>query len=82
MIYFDSDISKSTNMVVYFDWKMVIYIYACRKYRTQFMLPMESQSHLPAHVRMILYHRYIAHLSSNEGRHVRIINNNKTMRIK
>jgi hypothetical protein len=64
MIYFDSDISKSTNMVVYFDWKMVIYIYACRKCRTQFMLPMESQSHLPAHVRMILYHRYIAHLSS------------------
>jgi hypothetical protein len=29
MIYFDSDISKSTNTVVYFDWKTVIYIYAC-----------------------------------------------------
>ena len=42
MIYFDSDISKSTNMVVYFDWKMVIYIYACVKCRTQFMLPMEK----------------------------------------
>ena len=28
IIYFDSDISKSTNMVVYFDWKTVIYI--CR----------------------------------------------------
>ena len=27
MIYFDSDTSKSTNMVVYFDWKTVIYIY-------------------------------------------------------
>ena len=30
MIYFDSDMSKSTNTVVYFDWKTVIYIYACR----------------------------------------------------
>jgi hypothetical protein len=29
MIYFDSDMSKSTNTVVYFDWKTVIYIYAC-----------------------------------------------------
>jgi len=42
MIYFDSDMSKSTNTVVYFDWKMVIYIYACGKCRTQFMLPMEK----------------------------------------
>ena len=42
MIYFDSDMSKSTNMVVYFDWKTVIYIYACRKCLTQFMLPMEK----------------------------------------
>jgi hypothetical protein len=42
MIYFDSDMSKSTNTVVYFDWKTVIYIYVCRKYRTQFMLPMEK----------------------------------------
>jgi hypothetical protein len=24
MIYFDSDMSKSTNTVVYFDWKTVI----------------------------------------------------------
>ena len=31
MIYFDSDMSKSTNTVVYFDWKTVIYIYACGK---------------------------------------------------
>jgi hypothetical protein len=29
MNYFDSDMSKSTNTVVYFDWKMVIYIYVC-----------------------------------------------------
>ena len=42
MIYFDSDMSKSTNTVVCFDWKTVIYIYASRKCRTQFMLPMEK----------------------------------------
>jgi hypothetical protein len=36
-IYFDSDMSKSTNTVVYFDWKTVINIYACGKCRTQFM---------------------------------------------
>ena len=41
MIYFDSDMSKSTNTVVCFDWKTVIYIYVCGKCRTQFMLPME-----------------------------------------
>jgi hypothetical protein len=34
--------SKSTNTVVYFDWKTVIHIYACGKCRTQFMLPMEK----------------------------------------
>jgi hypothetical protein len=39
MIYFDSDMSKSTNTVVYFDWKTVIHIYVCEKCRTQFMLP-------------------------------------------
>ena len=38
MIYFDSDMSKSTNTVVYFDWKTVTYIYACGKCRTQFMV--------------------------------------------
>jgi len=42
MIYFDSDMSKSTNTVAYFDWKTLIYIYACGKCRTQFMLPMEK----------------------------------------
>ena len=31
-----------SNTVVYFDRKMVIYIYACGKCRTQFMLPMEK----------------------------------------
>ena len=34
--------SKSTNTVVYFDWKTVIYIYVCGKCLTQFMLPMEK----------------------------------------
>jgi hypothetical protein len=42
MIYLDSDMSKSTNTIVYFDWKTVIYIYACGKCRTQFMLPMKK----------------------------------------
>jgi hypothetical protein len=42
MIHFNSDMSKSTNMVVYSDWKTVIYIYVCGKCRTQFMLPMEK----------------------------------------
>jgi hypothetical protein len=39
---FDTDMSNNTNTVVYFDWKMVIYIYVCRKCRTQFMLPMKK----------------------------------------
>ena len=39
MIYFDSDMNKSTNTA---DWKTVIYIYVCGKCRTQFMLPMEQ----------------------------------------
>ena len=34
--------SKSTNAVVYFDWSTVIYIWACGKCITQFMLPMEK----------------------------------------
>ena len=38
MNYFDSDISKSTNTVVYFDWKTGIYIYVCGICRTQFYL--------------------------------------------
>jgi hypothetical protein len=42
MIYFDSDMSNSTNTVVYFDWKTVIYIYVCGKCRSQFILPMEK----------------------------------------
>ena len=42
MIYFDSDMSKSTNTVIYFDWKTVIYIHVCERCRKQFMLPMEK----------------------------------------
>ena len=39
----DSDMSKSANTVVYFDWKTVIYIYVCGICRTQFMLPNSSR---------------------------------------
>jgi hypothetical protein len=39
MNYFDSDMSKSTNTVVYFYWKTILYIYACEQCRTQLMLP-------------------------------------------
>jgi hypothetical protein len=42
MIYFNSDMSKSTNTVVYVDWKTVVYNYVCGKCRAQFMLPMEK----------------------------------------
>ena len=42
MIHFDSDMSKSRNTVVFFDWKTVIYIYVCGKCHTQFILPMEK----------------------------------------
>ena len=42
MIYFHSDMSKSTNTVVYFDWQTVIYIYVSGKCRTKFMQPMKS----------------------------------------
>ena len=69
MNYFDSDMSKSTNTVVYFDWKTVIYIYVCGQchntiYAAKFEqtiihqhvhLRRESQSHAPAHVLMRLY---------------------------
>jgi hypothetical protein len=43
MNYFDSDMSKSTNTVVYVDWKTVIYIYVYGICRTQFMLPNSSR---------------------------------------
>ena len=36
MNYFDSDMSKSTHTVVYFDWKTGIYIYVCGICCTQY----------------------------------------------
>jgi hypothetical protein len=77
MIYFDSDMSKSTNTVVYFDWKTVIYIYVCGKCRTQFMLPMEksvtftgacANEIIPSINRSFVY-------KAKEGRFVRIYYN-------
>ena len=77
MIYFDSDMSKSTNTVVYFDWKTVIYIYISGKCRTQFMLPMEksvtftgacANEIIPSINRSFVY-------KAKEGCHVRISNN-------
>jgi hypothetical protein len=70
MNYFDSDMSKSTNTVVYFDWKTAIYIYVNLRtmshtiYAAKFEqtiihqhvhLRRENQSHAPAHVLMRLY---------------------------
>ena len=75
MIYFDSNMSKSTHTVVYFDWKTVIYIYICGKCRTQFMLPMEksvtftcacANEIIPSINRSFVY-------KAKEGRHVKII---------
>ena len=74
MIYFDSDMSKSTNTVVYLDWKTVIYIYVCGKCRTQFMLVMEksvtftgacANEIIPSINRSFVY-------KPKEGRYVRI----------
>ena len=67
--------SKSTNMVIYFDWKTVIYIYVCGKYRTQFMLPIEksvtftgacANEIIPSINHLFVY-------KAKEGGHVRII---------
>jgi hypothetical protein len=56
-IYFDSDMSKSTNTVVYLDWKTVIYIYICCQCRTQFMLPnimkAKTDSNMPSFFRFV-----------------------------
>jgi hypothetical protein len=74
MIYFDSDMCKSTNTVVYFDWKTVLYIYVSRKSRTQFILPMEksvtftgacANEIIPSINRSFVY-------KAKEGRNVRI----------
>jgi hypothetical protein len=74
MNYFDSDMSMRTNTVAYFDWKTVIYVYACGKCRTQFILPMEksvtftgacANEFIPSINRSFVY-------KLKEGRHVRI----------
>ena len=76
MIYSDSDISKGTHTVVYFDWKTLVYIYVCEKCHTQFMLPMEKSVKLtgacakeiiPSINRSLVY-------KAKEGRYVRIMN--------
>ena len=78
MIYFDSDMYKNTNTVVYFDWKTVIYIYACGKCRTQFMLPMEkSVTFTGACANEIIPSINRSFVDkAKEGRHVRITGNN------
>jgi hypothetical protein len=74
MNYFDSDMSQSTNTIVYFDWKTVTYIYICAQCRTQFMLPMVksvtftgacANEIIPSINRSFVY-------KAEEGRHVRI----------
>ena len=74
MIYFDSGMSKSTNTVIYFDWKTVICIYVCGKCGTQFMLPMEkSITFIGACANEIIpsiNHSFV--YKAKEGRHVRI----------
>jgi len=59
MIYFDSDMSKSTNTVVYFDWKTVIYINVCEKCRTQFMLLNSSRQQF---INMYIYDGKVSHM--------------------
>ena len=77
MIYFDSDISKRTNTVVYFDWKTVMYIYVCGKCRTQFMLPMEKSVTITgACANEIIPSINLSFVyQAKEERHVRIVDN-------
>jgi hypothetical protein len=75
MIYFDSDMSKSINTVVYFDWKTIIYICDCGQCRTQFMLPNSSRRQF---INMYIYDGKVSHMHRSflnkpkEGRYVRI----------
>ena len=75
MNYFDSGMSKSTNTVAYFDWKKVIYSYACRKWRTQCILPMEKSVTITgAYANEIIpsIHRSFVY-KTKEGGNVRIL---------
>jgi hypothetical protein len=56
---------KSTNMVVYFDWKMVIYIYVCGQCHTQFMLPNSSRRQL---INMYFYNGKVSHIYFYDGK--------------
>jgi hypothetical protein len=51
MNYFDSNMPKSTNTVVYFDWKTAIYIYVCGQCRTQFAKFEQTIIHQHVHSR-------------------------------
>jgi hypothetical protein len=62
--------SKSTNTVVYFDWKTVIYIYACGKCRTQFMLPMEKSVTFTSTCAEIIPNGYLARLLTKRKKEV------------
>jgi hypothetical protein len=69
---FDSDMSKSRNTVVYFDWKTVIYILVCGKCRAQFTLPMEkSFTSTCAHEIIPSIYRSFVY-KAKEGRNVRV----------
>jgi hypothetical protein len=57
--------SKSTNTVVYFDWKMVIYIYVCGQCHTQFMLPNSSRRQL---INMYFYNGKVSHIYFYDGK--------------
>jgi len=60
MNYFDSDMLKSTNTVVYFDWKTIIYIYACGICHTQLMLPNSSRRYF---INMYIYDGKVSHIN-------------------
>jgi hypothetical protein len=83
MIYFDSDMSKSANTVVYFEWKTVIYIYVCGKCRTQFVLPMDkSVTFTRACANEIIpsiNHSFV--YKAKEGGHVRICTINLLVKV-
>ena len=62
--------SKSTNTVVYFDWKTIIYIYVCGKCRSQFMLPMEKSVTCANKIIPSINRSFV--FKANAGRHVGI----------
>ena len=72
MNYFDSDMSNSTNTVVYFDWKTIIYIYkmyVCGQCGTQFMLPNSSRRQF---INMYFYDEKVSHIYIYDGKVSRI----------